>query len=81
MVCVSFSVAEAELMEFEQDLNGHLLIATVCLLAVSKRGLREIELRHLLADEHNLLLEGTKRRNHTNVGYGKQLLLYSRIHF
>lgn len=57
-------------MEFESDLSGHLLIATLCFLAAAKRGLREIELRYLLANEASLLPEGFKRRNY-NTGYGK----------
>uniref|UniRef100_A0A914WQ84 NACHT domain-containing protein n=1 Tax=Plectus sambesii TaxID=2011161 RepID=A0A914WQ84_9BILA len=62
------SVAEAELMELESELSGHLLIATLCLLVAAKRGLREIELRHLLANEASLLPEGFKRRTY-NTGY------------
>lgn len=67
---IKFSVAEAELMEFESESSGHLLIATLCFLVASKRGLREIELRHLLANEANLLPDGFTRRNY-NVGYSK----------
>lgn len=64
----NFSVAEAELMELESDLNGHLFISTLCFLFASKNGLREIELRHLLANEASLLPEGFRRRNY-QTGY------------
>ncbi len=39
---------------FEKENGGELVVATLCLLEVSQRGLLETELLQILADEENL---------------------------
>ena len=47
---------EAQILaRFEEENGGKLLIATLCLLEVSSRGLLEVELLSVLADEENLM--------------------------
>ena len=46
------------LARFEEENGGRLLIATLCLLEVSARGLLEVELLSVLADEENLMPTG-----------------------
>ena len=46
------------LARFEEENGGRLLIATLCLLEVSARGLLEIELLSILGDEENSLPPG-----------------------
>ena len=43
------------LARFEEENGGKLLIATLCLLEVSARGLLEVELLSILGDEENSL--------------------------
>jgi len=43
------------LARFEEENGGKLLIATLCLLEVSSRGLLEVELLSILGDEENSL--------------------------
>ena len=43
------------LTRFEQENGGELLVATLCLLEVSSRGLLELELLQILGDEDNLM--------------------------
>ena len=43
------------LARFEEENGGKLLIATLCLLEVSARGLLEVELLSVLGDEDNLM--------------------------
>ena len=43
------------LSRFEKENGGELLVAAVCLLEVSARGLLEIELLQILGDEDNLM--------------------------
>ena len=51
---------EGQILErFEEENGGRLLIATLCLLEVSSRGLLEVELLSVLADEDNLAPPGT----------------------
>ena len=46
---------EGQVLErFEEENGGRLLIATLCLLEVSARGLLEVELLSVLADEQHL---------------------------
>lgn len=67
-----FSIAEAELLEFEFDSKGHIILSALCLLAVSRSGLREVELRQILADENQLLPDFIKRKGIGNpVGFSK----------
>jgi len=57
---------EAQVLErFEKENGGELLIAAVCLLEVSARGLLEIELLSILADEENLMpkKEGSEKQD------------------
>ncbi|PAV63566.1 hypothetical protein WR25_20841 [Diploscapter pachys] len=58
----TLSVCEAELYTFEAEAKGHLLIATLCMLALVPTGLTEIELRYLLCPEDELLPTGIRRR-------------------
>jgi len=46
------------LARFEEENGGRLLIATLCLLEVSARGLLEVELLSVLADEENIMPTG-----------------------
>jgi len=43
------------LERFEEENGGQLLVATLCLLEVSARGLLEVELLSVLGDEDNLM--------------------------
>ena len=43
------------LVRFEEENGGQMLIATLCLLEVSARGLLEVELLTVLGDEENLM--------------------------
>ncbi len=43
------------LTRFEHEHGGELLVATLCLLEVSSRGLLEVELLQILGDEDNLM--------------------------
>ena len=46
------------LSRFEEENGGNLLIATLCLLEVSARGLLEVELLSILGDDENSLPPG-----------------------
>jgi len=53
--CMRIFRLEGQILErFEEENGGRLLIATLCLLEVSSRGLLEVELLSILADEDNL---------------------------
>ena len=43
------------LARFEEENGGQLLVATLCLLEVSARGLLEVELLAILGDEEHLM--------------------------
>ena len=49
-----FRLEKSILTRFEKENGGELLVATLCLLEVSGRGLLEVELLSILADEENL---------------------------
>jgi hypothetical protein len=48
-------IADVELEELEAHELGHIFIAMLCYLCVAEEGLREIELRELLANEQELV--------------------------
>ena len=52
---------EQVMNRFVEDGAGDLLVATLCLIEVSQRGMLETELLDILADENNLLLKQTKQ--------------------
>ena len=70
------SIADYELSQIEADAHGHYIIAMLCLLAVSEEGLREIELRTILADEHNLLPHSIKRTSKVGLHFST----FTRLH-
>ena len=56
LLCVYLCRLEGQILaRFEEENGGRLLIATLCLLEVSARGLLEVELLSILADEENLI--------------------------
>ena len=68
------AVLEVELSEMEASETGHVQIGMLCLLAVAEQGLREVELRQLLADEKHLLPVTMKRANKLALPYGESAL-------
>ncbi len=63
LVFMFFSLADAELVDFELDPRGHLKIATLCLLETSRDGLTEWELRHILGEEKSAVPSAIKRQS------------------
>lgn len=63
---ISFRLEMQVLTRFEQENGGELLVATVCLLETSSRGLLETELLTILGDEENLM----PRHNEDNTEKG-----------
>ena len=48
---------------FEEENGGYLVVATLCLLETSAKGLLETELLSLLADEDNLVYKGEEEKS------------------
>lgn len=56
-IAATFRLLEQVIKRLAREGDGHLVIATLCLLEVSKSGLLETELLDLLGDETNLVCE------------------------
>ena len=53
---------------FESENGGNLLVAALCLLEVSQRGLLETELLEVLADEDSLMPDENSKDSSTEKG-------------
>ena len=63
---------EIQIIErFERESNPTLLVATLCLMEASARGLLETELLHILADEDHLAMPDTDKDADTEKSQGK----------
>jgi len=71
------------LVRFEEENGGRLLIATLCLLEVSARGLLEVELLAVLGDEDHLMptsdVGDSEKDDEESVGKSEQAV--SRCHW